>query len=55
MLVVNMTFTRQVADPEYMIPDVLLIKLKSVFLFVSERYHMPLAYEDMYLNKTVPI
>jgi len=43
-----------VADIEYMAPDFLLLKLKSQFLFLSAKHHMPLAYKGMFLKKIIP-
>jgi hypothetical protein len=54
MLTIHLTFDTQVADSETK-PDLLFIRLKSIFLFVSEKWRMPLNENDLIINATVPL
>ena len=54
MLTIHLKFDTQVTESETR-PDILFIKLKSIFLFVSEKWRMPLSNADLIINATVPL
>ena len=56
VLTIHLTFDEQVTEPnDFVKPDILLIKLKSIFLFVSEKWRMPLNEDNLIINAIVPV
>jgi hypothetical protein len=51
----QLTFKRQVSDPGEGPPDILFVKLKSIFVFVSEKWRMPILEDNIMINTTMPL
>jgi hypothetical protein len=50
---IKLYFRKQVRDPLLGKPDILTIKLKSLFVFISDRYKMPM--ESPILKHSLPL